>query len=60
MPLNLREVREEAERKAVLRALSLTQGNVSKASELLGITRPTCYDLMQKYDLGKSPAPGKV
>ena len=52
MPLNLREVREEAERKAVQRALSLAEGNVSKASELLGITRPTCYDLMQKYDLG--------
>ncbi|MGH8496334.1 MAG: PEP-CTERM-box response regulator transcription factor [Gammaproteobacteria bacterium] len=52
MPLNLREVREEAERKAVQRALSLAEGNVSKASEMLGITRPTCYDLMQKYDFG--------
>ncbi|CAN5297352.1 PEP-CTERM-box response regulator transcription factor [soil metagenome] len=51
MALNLREVREEAERKAVQRALSIAEGNVTRASELLGITRPTCYDLMQKYDI---------
>ncbi|MBA3563497.1 MAG: PEP-CTERM-box response regulator transcription factor [Gammaproteobacteria bacterium] len=57
MALNLREVREEAERKAVQRALSIAEGNVTKASELLGITRPTCYDLMQKYDLAGRSRP---
>jgi two-component system NtrC family response regulator len=51
MPLNLREVREKAEAKAILRALNYVKGNVSKAAELLGISRPTLYDLMNKYEL---------
>ncbi|MGD8589456.1 MAG: PEP-CTERM-box response regulator transcription factor [Chromatiales bacterium] len=51
MPLNLREVREEAEAKAILRALNYVKGNVSKAAELLGVSRPTLYDLINKYDL---------
>ena len=51
IPLNLREVRHEAERKALNRALALTDGNISKAAELLGITRPTFYDLMQRHDI---------
>jgi two-component system NtrC family response regulator len=50
-PLNLREVRHHAERKALNRALALTDGNISKAAELLGITRPTFYDLMQRHDI---------
>ena len=52
-PLNLREVREKAESQAILRALSRTEGNVSKASELLGVTRPTLYNLMKKYAIGE-------
>jgi two-component system, NtrC family, response regulator len=47
--LNLRRVREHAERQAVLRALNFVDGNVSHAAELLGITRPTLYALMHKY-----------
>jgi two-component system, NtrC family, response regulator len=47
--LNLKAVRTQAERQAVMQALSLASGNVSQASELLGITRPTLYDLMDKY-----------
>jgi two-component system NtrC family response regulator len=46
--LNLREVRMRAERDAVQQAMSLTGGSVSKAAELLGITRPTLYDLLQR------------
>jgi len=49
LPLNLRKVREEAERQAISRALSMDNGNISKAAELLGISRPTLYDLMNKY-----------
>lgn len=49
--LNLREVRQEAETKAVRLALIQTYGNISRAAELLGITRPTLYDLMDKYGL---------
>ncbi len=49
--LNLREVRQRAESKAIRVALTKCFGNISKASELLGITRPTLYDLMNKYQL---------
>ncbi|MDH5325875.1 MAG: PEP-CTERM-box response regulator transcription factor [Gammaproteobacteria bacterium] len=47
--LNLRYAREQAEITAVQQALSLTKNNVSKAAELLGVSRPTLYDLMNKF-----------
>jgi two-component system NtrC family response regulator len=53
MPFNLREVRDNAERTAVQRALSMFNGNVTQAAEILGISRPTLYDLMNKYGLNK-------
>ena len=49
--LNLREVRQVAETKAIRVALTKSFGNISKAAELLGITRPTLYDLLNKYGL---------
>lgn len=49
MPLNLRQVRENAESRAIQRAIVLSNGNISKASKLLGVTRPTLYSLMDKY-----------
>ena len=49
--LNLREVRQQAESKAIRVALTKSYGNISKAAELLGITRPTLYDLLNKYGL---------
>lgn len=52
--LNLREVREVAERAAVQRAMSLFSGNISQAAEALGISRPTMYDLMNKFGLKSS------
>ncbi len=51
MNLNLRQVRDEAELQGLQRALSLFQGNISKAAEVLGISRPTLYDLMNKHGL---------
>ncbi len=45
-PLVLREVRQRAESAAVQRALAIAGGNISKAAEILGVTRPTLYDLM--------------
>jgi two-component system NtrC family response regulator len=48
-PLNLRQVRDEAEYKAIVKALARTDGNIVKASELLGISRPTMYDLMGRH-----------
>lgn len=51
LPLNLREVREVAEVAAIQRALSMFDGNISQAAEVLGVSRPTLYDLMNKYGL---------
>jgi len=47
--LNLRAVRQHAETRAIRQALIRTGGNISRAADLLGITRPTLYDLLQKY-----------
>jgi two-component system, NtrC family, response regulator len=49
--LNLREVRENAERNAVLRALGRVNGNLTRAAEILGVSRPTLYDLMHRFGL---------
>ncbi len=49
--LNLREVRQRAESKAIRIALMKNFGNISRAAEQLGITRPTLYDLLSKYGL---------
>jgi two-component system, NtrC family, response regulator len=49
--LDLRTIREDAERKAILAALSRSNGNVVRAAELLGVSRPTLYDLMHKFGL---------
>jgi two-component system NtrC family response regulator len=48
---NLREIRDRADRKAITRALNHVSGKVSQAAELLGISRPTMYDLLRKYNL---------
>ena len=50
-PFDLREVREAAETRAILRALSHADQNVSKAADLLGVTRPTLYSLFRKYGI---------
>ena len=50
-PINLRQARENAERQAVTRALAQTDGSIAQAAELLGITRPTLYDLMAKIGI---------
>ena len=49
--LNLRLVRQNAETLAIRQALVRAGGNISRTSELLGVTRPTLYDLMSKYGI---------
>ncbi len=50
--INLRAAREVADRKAIHSALTRTDHNISSAAKLLGISRPTLYDLIKQYQLG--------
>ena len=49
--LNLRKVRDEAEKRAVIAATARANGNLAKAAEMLGVSRPTLYDLMHRFGL---------
>ncbi|MGE3320162.1 MAG: PEP-CTERM-box response regulator transcription factor [Candidatus Berkiella sp.] len=48
MPFNLKQIRDLAEKEAITTALNYCDSNMSKAAELLGVTRPTLYNLMEK------------
>ena len=50
-PINLRQMRDKAECDALMKALARVDGNVVKAAELLGVSRPTIYDLMNRHGL---------
>ncbi len=49
--LDLRAAREAAERRVVVAAMARVNGNVVKAADLLGVSRPTLYDLMSRLNL---------
>jgi two-component system NtrC family response regulator len=49
--INLRAAREVADRRAIRQAMSRTDNNISGAAKLLGISRPTLYDLIKQYRL---------
>jgi two-component system NtrC family response regulator len=49
--INLRAAREIADRRAIRQALSRSDNNISGAAKLLGISRPTLYDLLKQYRL---------
>ena len=49
--LNLRQVRDAAEKQAVIRVLARADGNLSKAAEMLGVSRPTLYELLDRFGL---------
>jgi len=51
LPVNLKAAREIADRRTIRRALARAEGNISGTARLLGISRPTLYDLMKTYDL---------
>jgi two-component system NtrC family response regulator len=50
--LTLRDARARADRDALQSALARAGSNLSKAAKLLGISRPTLYDLMQQHRIG--------
>tara|TARA_Y100001933_G_scaffold144405_1_gene143052 strand:- start:12 stop:1379 length:1368 start_codon:yes stop_codon:yes gene_type:complete len=49
--LNLKAAREQADRRMIRKALARSEGNISNTAKLLGISRPTLYDLLKQYDL---------
>jgi two-component system NtrC family response regulator len=51
MPLNLKAAREAADRRTIRQALARSENNISNTAKLLGISRPTLYDLLKQYGL---------
>jgi two-component system NtrC family response regulator len=49
--LSLAEARDEAERQAIPRALSRADGNITRAAKMLGVSRPTLYDLLRQHNI---------
>ncbi|MGX7895418.1 PEP-CTERM-box response regulator transcription factor [Tsuneonella sp. HG222] len=49
--LNLKSAREQSDRRMIRHALARSEGNISNTARLLGISRPTLYDLLKQYDL---------
>ena len=49
--LNIKAAREAADRRVIRHALARSEGNISSTAKLLGISRPTLYDLLKQYDL---------
>lgn len=49
--INLKAAREVADRTMIRRALSRADGNISASAKILGISRPTLYDLLKQYDM---------
>jgi two-component system NtrC family response regulator len=50
--LNLKAARERADRIAITRAIARADGNISTAAKLLGVSRPTLYDLLKQHGMG--------
>ena len=49
--LNLKAAREQVDRRMIRQALARCEGNISSTAKLLGISRPTLYDLLKQYDM---------
>jgi two-component system NtrC family response regulator len=51
LPVNLKAAREAADRTVIRKALAQADGNISSTAKLLGISRPTLYDLLKQYGM---------
>ncbi|PKB25167.1 two-component system NtrC family response regulator [Novosphingobium kunmingense] len=49
--LNIKVAREAADRRVIRHALARSEGNISSTAKMLGISRPTLYDLLKQYDM---------
>ncbi len=49
--ITLKEARKKLEKDLIERVVRRHNGNIKRASEELGISRPTLYDLIDKYQL---------
>lgn len=49
--LDLRQLRDQVERRVTISALARADGNVQKAADMMGVSRPTIYDLMHRFGL---------
>ncbi|MGH8126442.1 MAG: helix-turn-helix domain-containing protein, partial [Rhodanobacteraceae bacterium] len=56
--LSLRKVRDEAEKRAIGLAMTRAGGKLTRVADLLGVSRPTLYDLMDKHGLKKPTGAG--
>lgn len=59
MAFNLKQVRESAERSAIVKALTISGGKITSAAKLLGVTRPTLYDLVKRYGIAHERSTGE-
>lgn len=60
MALNLKHAREAAERTAIIKALAISSGKITAAAKLLGVTRPTLYDLLKRYGIKHDHKPEAI
>ncbi len=51
--MGLKEAREKLEKELILKSLVRNRGNLTKAAMELGVSRPTLYDLMDKFGIPK-------
>ncbi|WP_243373894.1 PEP-CTERM-box response regulator transcription factor [Geotalea sp. SG265] len=51
--MTLKDARDRLERQMIVSALGRQEGNIAKTAEALGVSRPTLYDLMKKYNLSR-------
>ncbi|BCR05260.1 sigma-54-dependent Fis family transcriptional regulator [Desulfuromonas versatilis] len=49
--MSLKDARSLVEKELVVKALEQESGNIARAAELLGVSRPTFYDLMKKHGM---------